>query len=399
MGTLSKPLIFLVAGARPNFMKIAPLARALRADGGFDCQIVHTGQHHTREMSEVFFEELDIPRPDHYLDAGGGSHAVQTANTMVAFEKVCLARRPDWVVVVGDVNSTLACALVAKKLNIQVAHIEAGLRSGDLRMPEEINRLATDAITDILFATEPSGVANLLHEGRPPERIMFVGNVMIDNLVHQLAKLGEMDRSTLISTGLKQTLGENYGVVTLHRPSNVDEPLTLRGILDALDSVAGRLPLVFPLHPRTRDNFAKYGVRPGTGILLTPPLSYMDFLNLWKDARLVLTDSGGVQEETTALGIPCLTLRENTERPITVEQGSNTVVGVDRAAIVEACLEILDNGGKRGHRPEFWDGRAAERVVQALAVLTGQREVIPASSRLPARRRRRAWHAAARMDG
>lgn len=364
-----KPLLYLVAGARPNFMKIAPLVRALRADGRFDHRIVHTGQHYDREMSEVFFEELDIPPPDYNLEAGGGSHAEQTAKVMIAFEKVCLAHRPDWVLVVGDVNSTLACSLVAKKLNIRVAHIEAGLRSRDLRMPEEINRMATDAIADFLFATEPAGIANLLREGHAKEQMMFVGNVMIDNLMFQLAKLEAMDRSAMASTAIKQRLRPGYGVVTLHRPSNVDDAETLRGVLAALDRVSERLPLVFPVHPRTAGSFDRFGARPGPKVVLTPPLSYMDFLNLWKDARLVLTDSGGLQEETTALGIPCVTLRENTERPITVDQGTNIVVGVDGSRIVEACEDILDHGGKRGRRPDLWDGRAAERIVEAMARL------------------------------
>ncbi len=362
-----KKTLYLVAGARPNFMKIAPIVRALQARRDvFDWRIVHTGQHYDREMSDVFFEELGIPKPDFHLEAGGGSHATQTAKIMVAFEEICQRERPDCVLVVGDVNSTLACSIVAKKLHVPVAHVEAGLRSGDLRMPEEINRLVTDSISDWFFVTEPAGRANLLHEGKREEQVFFVGHVMVDNLFHQRDQLEHADRSGFESEGLKARLGR-YGVVTMHRPSNVDDRETLAGIAGALREIAAKLPLVFPVHPRTRGNLDKFGLDLGPNVILTKPLSYMDFLNLWKDASLILTDSGGLQEETTALGIPCVTLRENTERPVTVDEGTNTIVGVDPATIVAAADAVLAGKGKTGRRPQFWDGKAAERIVEALA--------------------------------
>ncbi|MFA7666139.1 MAG: UDP-N-acetylglucosamine 2-epimerase (non-hydrolyzing), partial [Burkholderiaceae bacterium] len=323
-----KKTVHLVAGARPNFMKIAPIVRALDArQAVFDYRIVHTGQHYDREMSDVFFEELGIPKPDFHLEAGGGSHAEQTAKIMVAYEKICLEQAPDCTLVVGDVNSTLACSIVAKKLHLPVAHVEAGLRSGDMAMPEEINRLVTDAISDWFFVTEPSGQANLLREGKPADRVFFVGHVMVDNLLYQRERLATADRSGFLSEPIKARFGDGYGVVTLHRPSNVDDPQALAGIAGALREISTRLPLVFPVHPRTRAQLEKGGHDLGPSIVLTRPLSYMDFLNLWKDARLILTDSGGLQEETTALGIHCLTLRENTERPVTVDEGTNTLVG------------------------------------------------------------------------
>jgi len=361
-----KKTLHLVAGARPNFMKIAPIVRALDARReAFRYQIVHTGQHYDREMSDVFFEELGIPKPDFHLEAGGGSHAEQTAKIMVAYEKICQEHRPDCTLVVGDVNSTLACSIVAKKLHIPVAHVEAGLRSGDMRMPEEINRLVTDSISDWFFVTEPSGRDNLLREGKPADRVFFVGHVMVDNLLYQREQLERAERGGFESEALKQRLGR-YGVVTLHRPSNVDHSDTLAPIAGALREIATKLPLVFPVHPRTRGNLEKFGLDLGPGVILTRPLSYMDFLNLWKDASLILTDSGGLQEETTALGIPCLTLRENTERPVTVDEGTNTLVGCDPAKIVAAAEGVLVGRGKAGQRPQFWDGKAAERIVNEL---------------------------------
>lgn len=348
-------------------MKIAPIVRALEARPGlFDYRIVHTGQHYDREMSDVFFEELGIPKPDFHLEAGGGSHATQTAKIMVAYEQICERERPDCVVVVGDVNSTLACSIVAKKLHVPVAHVEAGLRSGDLRMPEEINRLVTDSISDWFFVTEPAGSENLLREGKPQERVFFVGHVMVDNLFHQRDRLREADRSGFESEALKKRLGR-YGVVTMHRPSNVDAQDTLAGIAGALRQISEQLPLVFPVHPRTRGNLEKFGLDLGPDVLLTKPLSYMEFLNLWQDASLILTDSGGLQEETTALGVPCVTLRENTERPVTVDEGTNTVVGVDPQRIVAAAEAVLAGKGKTGRRPRLWDGKAAERIAQTLA--------------------------------
>jgi len=358
--------IQLVGGARPNFMKIAPLVRALQRHGGLEFKIVHTGQHYDRDMSDVFFEELAIPAPDFHLDAGSGSHAQQTARIMIGFEEVCRRQPPDCVVVVGDVNSTLACSIVAKKLHIPVAHVEAGLRSGDLRMPEEINRLVTDAIADWYFATEPAGVANLLAEGKPRARVFHVGNVMIDNLIYQRDRLSDMDKNVLSSTALKVAVPE-YGVVTLHRPSNVDDADTLSGIAQALSKIAGTLPLIFPVHPRTRDNITRHGIALGNNVILTRPLSYVDFLNLWKDAKLILTDSGGLQEESTALGVPCLTLRDNTERPVTVDEGTNVLVGTRPERIVAEAERILGLGARHIRRPALWDGRSATRIVDILA--------------------------------
>jgi UDP-N-acetylglucosamine 2-epimerase (non-hydrolysing) len=359
--------MFIVAGARPNFMKIAPIMRELRRGAyPFETRLVHTGQHYDKEMSDVFFEELEIPAPDYHLEVGSGSHAEQTAKIMVRFEEICLKDRPDLVVVVGDVNSTLACSIVAKKLHIQVAHVEAGLRSGDLAMPEEINRMVTDAITDHFFVTEKSGLDHLLAEGKSRDRIHFVGHVMIDNLFHQVERIGRMPPETFSTTALKERF-RDYGVVTLHRPSNVDDPAVFAGIMGALGEVARDLPLIFPVHPRTRGNLQKFGIEMPERIVLTQPLPYMDFLNLFKDARLAMTDSGGLQEETTALGVPCLTLRENTERPVTVTEGTNTVVGVDPQRIVAEARAILDGNGKQGRRPEFWDGHAAARILEVLA--------------------------------
>ena len=359
-------LIHLIAGARPNFMKIAPVLRAAAAHvDRLRCRIVHTGQHYDHGMSAVFFKDLGIPEPDHHLGCGGGSHAEQTARIMVAYEKLCAAERPDLVVVVGDVNSTLACSIVAKKLHIPVAHIEAGLRSGDRTMPEEINRLVTDAIADLFFVTEPAGVEHLRREGKPDEAIHHVGHVMVDNLLYQRDRLAAHPLRDGVSVAIKRA-HPHYGVVTLHRPSNVDDPAVFVGIAGALRRIAEHLPLVFPVHPRTRANMERFGIDLGEHVTLTEPLGYMDFLNLWKDARMVLTDSGGLQEETTALGIPCLTLRHNTERPITIEQGTNVLVGTSPEAIEAAAWEILDGHAKEGRRPELWDGRAAERIVDVL---------------------------------
>jgi UDP-N-acetylglucosamine 2-epimerase (non-hydrolysing) len=359
--------IYLVAGARPNFMKIAPIVRALRAHGGLGFRIIHTGQHYDRNMNEVFFEELGIPQPDVFMAAGGGSHAQQTAKIMVAFEELCVAGKPDAVLVVGDVNSTLACSIVAKKLFIPVAHVEAGLRSGDMRMPEEINRLVTDSICDWFFVTEPAGVAHLRREGKADSAIHHVGHVMVDNVLFQAEKLAAMDTSGLANAAFKAQAGGRYGVVTLHRPSNVDDAAMLAGIGAALREIAAELPLIFPVHPRTRANLAKFGVDLGPAITLAEPQAYMAFLNLWKDAAVVLTDSGGLQEETTALGVPCVTIRDNTERPVTVDEGSNVLAGTDPARIVAEARKVLRGEGKRGRRPLLWDGRAAERIVAVLA--------------------------------
>lgn len=359
--------ILVVAGARPNFMKIAPIVRELRrqaASGGPAWEMVHTGQHYDYAMSKVFFDELGLPEPEHFLEAGSGTHAEQTARVMVAFEKVCVETRPDMVVVVGDVNSTLACAVTAKKLGIGVAHVEAGLRSRDWTMPEEINRIVTDALADLLFVTEPAGRENLLQEGKPEERILFAGNVMVDTLLHQLDRLADLPPAE----GLPEE-GEPYGVVTLHRPSNVDDPVVFRGILEALAEIGRDLPLLYPIHPRARKRMEEFdlsALAEGPGLRLLPPLSYLNFLRLWKEARLVLTDSGGLQEETTALGVPCFTVRENTERPVTVDVGSNTLVGTAREGILEAFRRFQAGELKEGRVPDLWDGRAAERIVAAL---------------------------------
>lgn len=358
--------IHLIAGARPNFMKIAPLVRAMdRRKAEIEYRIVHTGQHYDRAMSDVFFEELGIPQPHHHLGCGGGSHAEQTAKIMVAYEKLCQDERPDLVVVVGDVNSTLACSIVAKKLHIPVAHVEAGLRSGDRSMPEEINRLVTDAISDLFFVTEPAGEEHLRREGQAEEKIHLVGHVMVDNVMFQRDKLERVPLTAGHSLEAKAQHPE-YGVITLHRPSNVDEPAVFAGLMGALNRISERLPLVFPVHPRTRTNMERFGIEIAKSITLTEPMGYMDFLNLWKDAKLMLTDSGGLQEETTALGVPCLTLRENTERPITITEGTNVLVGIDPLVIEKAAAETLEGGGKAGRRPRLWDGSAAERIVEIL---------------------------------
>ncbi len=361
--------IYLVAGARPNFMKIAPIVRAIQSHGQLAFKIIHTGQHYDREMNDVFFEELNIPEPDVFMSAGGGSHSQQTSKIMVAFEDLCLTKRPDAVLVVGDVNSTLACSIVSKKLNIPVAHVEAGLRSGDRTMPEEINRLVTDSISDWFFVTEPSGIAHLKREGKSDSEIHYVGHVMVDNLLFQAKKLANTDTSDYETNIFKMDHilhNKQYGVITLHRPSNVDNIEIMTRISKALKEIATELPLIFPVHPRTQNNLEKFNIDLGPNITLVGPQAYMAFLNLWKDAALVLTDSGGLQEETTALGIPCITIRENTERPITVEEGSNVLVGTDPIRIISEVRKILRGEGKQGRRPDMWDGKAAERIVKIL---------------------------------
>ena len=364
------PLIYLVVGARPNFMKIAPIVRAIEARSDLDYEIIHTGQHYDHQMNEVFFEELGIPEPGVFMAAGGGSHSEQTGKIMVAFEQCCQTRRPDAVLVVGDVNSTLACTVVAKKLCIPVAHVEAGLRSGDMTMPEEINRLVTDSICDWFFVTEPSGVEHLKREGKSDSAIHYVGHVMVDNVLYQAEKLAHKDTSGFENAAFKHQAtanGGRYGVVTLHRPSNVDSAETMKQICGALTEIAAELPLIFPVHPRTRDNIEKFGIDLAPNITVVGPQGYMPFLDLWKDAAVVLTDSGGLQEETTALGVPCITIRENTERPITVDEGSNVLAGTDPVRIVAETRKILGGEGKHGRRPSLWDGRAAERIVAVLA--------------------------------
>lgn len=353
-----------VVGARPNFMKVAPIMREMaRYSGEFEQMLVHTGQHYDANMSEVFFDDLALPRPDINLEVGSGSHAWQTAEVMLRFEAIALEARPDWIFVPGDVNSTLACALVAVKLGIKVAHVEAGLRSFDRAMPEEINRLLTDQISEYLFTPSRDGDENLQHEGVAPEKIKFVGNVMIDTLVQLLPKAE--DRWETLSRRLGLV---NYVLVTLHRPSNVDDPATLREIMLALDDVARDIPIVFPVHPRTRQRILSQDLQGGGALQLIEPLGYLDFLALQAHAQVVLTDSGGVQEETTYLGVPCLTARANTERPVTITHGTNQLVPSTRTELARALRERLsDDVGRSGltarRLPDLWDGRSAERIV------------------------------------
>lgn len=364
------PLLHLIAGARPNFMKIAPLVRALQHDGRLRYELIHTGQHFDREMNDIFFEELGIPEPNKRLGCGGGSQAEQTGKIMVAYEAHVLESRADCCVVVGDVTSTLACALVAKKAQIPVAHVEAGLRSGDLRMPEEVNRLVTDSITDWFFITEPSGREHLLREGKPTQVLYDVGHVMVDNLLYQDAKLAAMAQRDSLTQELKARLAR-YAVVTLHRPSNVDGVDNLRRSITVVNELAATLPVVFPIHPRTRKSLESSDITLHPNVTLLAPQAYMAFLNLWRDAALVLTDSGGLQEETTALGVPCVTMRESTERPITVDEGTNVLAGTDPLAIRAAWQAILAGQGKAGRRPALWDGHSAERIVDILAQRLG----------------------------
>ena len=351
--------VLCVAGARPNFMKIAPVMAAL-VETGIATQLLHTGQHYDTAMSDGFFADLGIPRPDHHLEVGSGSHAVQTAEVMKRFEPVLESVQPQAVLVVGDVNSTIACALVAAKRGVRVIHVEAGLRSYDRSMPEEINRVLTDQISDLLFTTERSALANLQREGIDVARVEFVGNVMIDTLHRNL------ERAVPAARTLGTTLPQ-YAVLTLHRPSNVDDAATLAALLDVVGELNRRLPVVIPLHPRTRGNIERFGLTAKLdGLHILPPVGYLEMLGLMRDARLVLTDSGGIQEETTALGVPCLTLRENTERPITIAEGTNTLVGASSDAIRAAFNDVMTNGGKAGRIPEYWDGRAAMRIAHTL---------------------------------
>ncbi|MGI8467667.1 MAG: non-hydrolyzing UDP-N-acetylglucosamine 2-epimerase [Pyrinomonadaceae bacterium] len=359
--------ILNIVGARPNFMKIAPIAREMkRRESDFLPLVVHTGQHYDAAMSDSFFRDLGIPKPDYHLEVGSASHTVQTAKIMTAFEPVVLQEKPDWVVVVGDVNSTIACALVCAKLGVKVAHVEAGLRSRDRTMPEEINRILTDQISDLLLTPSRDGDENLLREGISADKIKFVGNVMIDSLFYNLEKAKQLKaRENLNLTD------KDYAVLTLHRPSNVDERETFSGLLEALISISERLPIIFPAHPRTLGNIEKFGFAEriaNSNIRLIEPLGYLDFMNLYSAAKMVLTDSGGLQEETTALGIPCLTLRENTERPITISHGTNHLVGVEKEKIKQAAFEILSKNPNSADKkiPPLWDGKTAERICDAL---------------------------------
>ena len=400
-----KSKVMLIVGARPNFMKVAPIVRALDADPRFEAILVHTGQHYDPDLSEVFFRDLDLRQPDTHLAVGSGSHAVQTARIMERFESVLLEHTPDILVVVGDVNSTVACALVAAKVQYApdagtrrplIAHVEAGLRSNDWSMPEEVNRVVTDRLSDLLFTPSADADENLHREGVAPKKIHLVGNVMIDTL-HRMLRVaeGRWKDGRMRGDGWEVRQGE-YALVTLHRPSNVDDPEVLSRIMAALTEIARRLPILFPVHPRTRPRLSSLGLlsdlcgsealssevppsgasraadhRPLTPdfcrLQLLQPLGYLDFLALEAHARMVITDSGGVQEETTALGVPCLTVRENSERPVTIREGTNILVGTDSGRIISAAAEILETGGKRGRIPVLWDGLTAERIVRVLA--------------------------------
>ena len=358
-----------IVGARPNFMKIAPLMEEYKKYPVIEPLLVHTGQHYDKAMSEQFFEELGIPQPDINLGVGSGSHAVQTAEIMKAIEPVLIQHKPDLMVVVGDVNSTIACGIVAVKLGIKLAHVEAGLRSFDRSMPEEINRILTDSISDLLFCTEQSGVDNLKREGVPEEKIHLVGHVMIDTLLRNLQKA----QSSTIIDQLRVSgalNGESFAVLTMHRPSNVDDPAVFGRILEALAVIQLDLPIVFPIHPRTRKNLSGSGLMTRVdsmpGLHLIDPLGYLDFLKLVSSASLVLTDSGGIQEETTALRIPCLTLRGNTERPVTVEMGSNQLVGTDTQRIIESYRRVHGGALKKATVPPLWDGKVAGRIVRVM---------------------------------
>lgn len=354
-------LILSVVGARPNFMKVAPVIRSLERLGARQL-LVHTGQHYDRNMSKIFFEELAMPEPDIYLGVGSDTHARQTARIMTALEEVCREHHPDLVIVAGDVNSTAATALVTAKEHIPLAHVEAGLRSFDRTMPEEVNRVVVDHLSDLLFTTEESAEKNLRHEGIGPERIHFVGNCMVDSL------LTHLDRA--VAGAPWEALDfepKGYALLTLHRPSNVDHPETLRSLLTTLAEASERVPLVFPVHPRTRQRITDAGIDLPSSFHLAEPLPYLTFLGLMARARLVLTDSGGIQEETTALDIPCLTLRFNTERPITVDQGSNRLVGTDQAQIQGGVEDILADCWPTARRPPLWDGRASQRIAEVIA--------------------------------
>lgn len=366
--------ILCVVGARPNFMKIAPVMAALNAGPHpLGARLLHTGQHYDEAMNNRFFEELGIPRPDVNLEVGSASHAVQTAEIMRRFEPVLDAEQPACVLVVGDVNSTIACALVASKKGVPVVHVEAGLRSYDRDMPEEINRVLTDQISDLLFTTERSALGNLLKEGIAAERVHFVGNVMIDTLHMNLKRAVPLEQTISAAGASAEFVArarQGYAALTLHRPSNVDDPEILRTLLETVRTIGRQMPVVFPLHPRTRGRIEAFGLSPllqSPDLLILPPLGYLQMLGLMKQARLVLTDSGGIQEETTALGVPCITLRNNTERPITVEDGTNVVVGQDPEKILAAFEDLRTTGGKAGRVPEYWDGKASQRIAAILS--------------------------------
>ncbi len=357
--------VISVVGARPNFMKIAPLHKAFQKYSSVEHRIVHTGQHYDANMSKVFFDDLELPHPDFYLGVGSGSHAEQTAKIMVEFEKIVLAEKPDVVVVVGDVNSTLACSLVCAKLLIPVAHVEAGLRSFDRTMPEEVNRIVTDSLADLLFVSERSGMANLRKEGIARSRVFFVGNVMIDSLIR-------FQKKARLST-IKESLGvepKHYTLVTLHRPSNVDIKDNMASLVGVLERISTTQPVIFSIHPRTRKMMEEFSIldrcSSNKNIILCEPIGYLDFLSLLESASLVITDSGGIQEETTYLGVPCLTMRENTERPVTVSTGTNRLMGFEFGKVVKEAEKIFRGKSKKGKTPELWDGKAAERIAKII---------------------------------
>ncbi|MFH1129971.1 MAG: UDP-N-acetylglucosamine 2-epimerase (non-hydrolyzing) [Pseudomonadota bacterium] len=368
--------VICVAGARPNFMKVAPLLSALSAQEFFDPKLVHTGQHYDDLLSKIFFEDLNIPKPDRDLEVGSASHAVQTAEIMLRFERVLEEEQPQVVLVVGDVNSTIACTLVAGKFHLAepfetnkgfrtrplLVHVEAGLRSFDREMPEELNRILTDALSDLLYVSDPAGLINLEKEGVESERVVFVGNVMIDTLL--AAKKRAMESSILEDLSLEE---KGFGLVTLHRPSNVDDPKMLRHLISVLSEVAQETPLVFPVHPRTRARIVSEKIHlDEKHWKLLAPIGYLDFLKLTATAKLVLTDSGGIQEETTVLGVPCITLRENTERPVTIEEGTNFLAGTNREKILKGVRQAID-APPQGRIPRFWDGKSAQRIANHLA--------------------------------
>jgi len=366
MKTNHKLRIINIVGARPNFIKIAPLMAEYKRHPKIQPLLVHTGQHYDYEMSEIFFQNLEIPNPDIYLNVGNGSHAAQTAKIMTAFEKVVLKEQPDLIVVVGDVNSTLACSLVASKLNTKIAHVEAGLRSFDREMPEEINRIVTDSLSDYLFVSEGSGLKNLKKEGINSNKVHFVGNIMIDTL---LANMNIINQSNILE---KLELSKNeYSVMTLHRPSNVDSEEALLEILDILNFMSKEIKIVYPIHPRPKKMIKAYNLSKKfeglKNLIFIEPLGYIDFVKLVKDSNFVLTDSGGIQEETTILKVPCLTMRENTERPVTIEKGTNYLVGRDKEQIKRRIRDILKGKIKESNILELWDGETAKRIVKVIA--------------------------------
>lgn len=362
---IKKKLLTIVAGTRPNLVKIAPLIRALKINNYFNYRIIYTQQHKSKNMSKVFFEELGIPKASKILKSSGDTQLQIFSNIVKEFEIDCIKFNPNCIVVVGDVNSTLACALVAKKLNIYLAHVEAGLRSNDLTMPEEINRIVTDSIADIFFVTEKSAISNLINEGHDKKKIHYVGNVMIDNLFYQKKKLKKNIINNFPTTKLKERL-KNYAVLTLHRPSNVDNKKSLMKITKALLNISSHLPIIFPVHPRTKKNINKFNIVFGKNIFLIKPLPYMEFLNLWMDSKIVITDSGGLQEETSALGVKCITIRENTERPITIEKGTNTLVGTNDKNIYNLFKIKMNEIKTKINRISLWDGKSSERIIKKI---------------------------------